>query len=49
MMRSKPRKEDPKINMVLRSDITTRADRRNLGDGKETYLEARETSQRSLP
>lgn len=45
MMRSKPREEDPKDNMVLRSGTTIGADRRslskeNVGEGKETYLEA---------
>lgn len=48
MMRSKPRKEDPQVNMVLRSGTATRVDRRDLskegtGVGKETNLEARES------
>ena len=48
MMRSEPHEEHPKVNMVLRSDTTTGADRRSsskedAGVGKETYLEARES------
>ena len=49
MMRSEPRDKDPKVNMVLRSGTTIGEDKGNLskkdtGVGKETYLEARESS-----
>jgi len=48
MMRSKPREEDPNVNMMLRSGAATREDKWKLTKDsarvcKETYLEARKS------